>query len=287
MAEQGRNGESFERWVEAEGRSFQYPTTPMLAARVAARLQAERGSRIGMPRAFSLPSPRLLRNAVVALLVLAMVVAAVTALASPTARSAMAAFFGLKRVQVVHVEETATAPPSTTGTAVPTTTSRAAFAVVAGGTTMAEAQRRTAFPLRVPTYPIGLGEPGRVYFQDFQPGQQVVLFFKAMPELGLGSGDKEGVLFTLFQFKTEGIFVKMITPGTQLEELRVNGKRALWFQGAAHILQYRDPDGKVRVEFERLVTGNTLAWEEGDVTYRLETTLPKEEAVQIAESLRP
>ena len=60
----------------------------------------------------------------------------------------------------------------------------------------------------------------------------------------------------------------------------------LWLEGARHTLQYLDPDGSIRTELERTVKGNTLVWEIGDVTYRLETSLPREEAFKIAESLR-
>ena len=35
-----------------------------------------------------------------------------------------------------------------------------------------------------------------------------------------------------------------------------------------------------------LVEGHALVWEEGDITYRLETSLSLDEAVKIAESLR-
>jgi hypothetical protein len=34
-----------------------------------------------------------------------------------------------------------------------------------------------------------------------------------------------------------------------------------------------------------VVEGNILIWEQGGITYRLETNLPLEEAVKIAESL--
>ena len=36
----------------------------------------------------------------------------------------------------------------------------------------------------------------------------------------------------------------------------------------------------------RLVTGHALIWTEGNVTYRLETSLSLPEAVRVAESLR-
>jgi hypothetical protein len=36
-----------------------------------------------------------------------------------------------------------------------------------------------------------------------------------------------------------------------------------------------------------LINGHVLIWEEGNITYRLETALPLEEAIKIAESLQP
>ena len=78
----------------------------------------------------------------------------------------------------------------------------------------------------------------------------------------------------------------MIYPDTLIEELEVRGSEALWFEGALHELQYVDVEGNLRTEFERTVEGNTLAWEVGEITYRLETHLPKEEALKIAESVR-
>jgi len=41
------------------------------------------------------------------------------------------------------------------------------------------------------------------------------------------------------------------------------------------------------MKVSRLVNGHVLIWENGEVTYRLETDLSMEEAVKIAESLEP
>jgi hypothetical protein len=35
-----------------------------------------------------------------------------------------------------------------------------------------------------------------------------------------------------------------------------------------------------------LIEGHVLIWTEGEITYRLETDMPLEEAVRVAESLR-
>ena len=113
------------------------------------------------------------------------------------------------------------------------------------------------------------------------PGQQVILVYGPRSDIGPVPEDGEPLL-TLFQFGAEGVFQKQIFPDTLIEELEVAGLPMLWFEGAAHILKYQDPDGSERVELERIVNRNTLAWELDDVTYRIETILPRETVVGIA-----
>jgi hypothetical protein len=48
---------------------------------------------------------------------------------------------------------------------------------------------------------------------------------------------------------------------------------------------YFDPAGNFREESLRLA-GNTLLWEAGGITYRLEADVSKDEAVRIASTLR-
>ncbi len=260
---------ALEQLLEAAGHSLRYPPTPLLAQRVGARLRSAPAPRRAFRVPVSFPRSRLLRGVVATVIVAALAVG-ITAALSPTASQALARFFGLERIRIVPIEETPTVPPAAT--------EPAAVDPIVGRTTLVEAQQRAAFTVRIPTYPAGLGDPTAVYFQDFRPGQQVVLRYGPQPG--------NAASFMLFQLKVEGIFMKLTPPGTQVEELRVGQERAFWFQGAAHILQYRDPSGTVRTEFERLVTLNTLAWEMGPVTYRLETSLPKEEALKIAASLQ-
>jgi hypothetical protein len=45
------------------------------------------------------------------------------------------------------------------------------------------------------------------------------------------------------------------------------------------------PDRNTEFQQQMLVEGNVLLWRDTYVTYRLETDLPKEEAIKIAESL--
>ena len=67
-----------------------------------------------------------------------------------------------------------------------------------------------------------------------------------------------------------------------IDETRVNGNPAVWALGP-YPMMLQNGDMKVW----RLVNGHVLIWENGEVTYRLETDLSMEEAVKIAESLEP
>lgn len=279
---------ALEEWLRIRGRRFTYPPTPALAGRVAARLRGEapgqRRSRIAFFSGSVLSSER--RRVLAAALVLAIVILGLTLAVSPTARTALAEFFRLQHIVVTPIESTSSTPPSSSAPS--------GFENVAGNTTLAEARSKADFPVRLPSYPEGLGGPDAVYFQALQPGHQIILVYQAKPNSSLKPRDGKDALpsdalraeFTLFQFKTQGIFQKRIFPETLVEETEVAGTRALWFQGAAHYLQYRNAGGKMITELQRLVEGNTLAWEMGEVTYRLETSLPKAEAIKIAESLR-
>jgi hypothetical protein len=65
-----------------------------------------------------------------------------------------------------------------------------------------------------------------------------------------------------------------------IEETHVNGQRAAWAVGP-YPLKMRNGN----LDITRLIDGHVLIWTDGDVTYRLETDLPLEEAIKIAESL--
>jgi hypothetical protein len=66
----------------------------------------------------------------------------------------------------------------------------------------------------------------------------------------------------------------------------VDGNRGYWLENATHPVRFRDAAGRERVEMTRLVTGNVLAWEVGELTYRLETNLALEEVLKVARSLK-
>ena len=141
---------------------------------------------------------------------------------------------------------------------------------------------RAGFAVRAPADPL-LGPPDAAYIDPALSGQ-VALVWATRP--GLRSTLQTGVGAVLTQFRgnvEDGYFEKAINGGTVVEPATVGGRRAFWVSGDPHFLFYRGPDGQVFEE--RRWVGDALLWAEGPITYRLETSLGRDRAIEIAESL--
>jgi hypothetical protein len=117
------------------------------------------------------------------------------------------------------------------------------------------------------------------------PGGRVDLVWRARPGLPASGFTDAGLLITEFRGQTTPEFIKKVAVAGQVEFLEVDGEPAYWFSGEPHFFTYRDSAGTFREEQTRLA-GNTLIWQRGDLTLRLEGELSKEEAIRIAESMR-
>jgi hypothetical protein len=148
--------------------------------------------------------------------------------------------------------------------------------------TLAEARARVAFPVAVPT---ALGSPDEVYTGDLPAGGQLTLVY--FPTAALPEARETGVAVLLTQFRgeSEPFIQKGLPQGARLTPTTVNGRTAYWIEGVPHVLFLRDPSGEIQQDRSRLAA-NTLLWEQGGITYRLESALSREAAVRIAESLR-
>jgi hypothetical protein len=251
-----------------------FPATPPITVSVRARLKERRPrSRAGWP-------VLVLRAAAVALAAFVVLL-----LISPDVREAVARFFGLNTVRVEFVATPPAPTPAPTPSVQPTsqpssgptirpTRTPTPTPALTGLTTLADARSKAEFDVRLPTYPTNLREPKPVYFQDFgrdfNGAQQVILVY---PDFVL--------------YEAEGIiYQKSIYDATRVEETRVGDNQALWLTGAAHLVQVQDASGRTYIDFTRIVKGSVLAWEANRVTYRIETELPLDEAIRIAESIR-
>ena len=190
------------------------------------------------------------RPAAVALAVL--VVALGAALAVPAARTALLDWLGLRGVNIVRVEHLPVVPAS-------------GDLDLGRRVTLADARRRAPWVL------VPADAPDRAYVNTNLPGGKVSLLW--------GTPSKVRLLLT--EFRGRAYIDKLLEPGTKVEKVEL-GALGVWLEGP-HVVGFRDRDGIFRESTARLV-GNTLLWQQGDVTLRLEGDLSKEEALRIARS---
>jgi len=274
--------EGLDRRLQREALQFKFPPTPDIAGAVRGRLNEK-----------PVPALRILTPAR-ALLVLALAAAAALLLV-PSARATV---FEALQVGVVRIllgepeaeQVAATATPASgeldaTSTPAAGLLEDSSFAPpvtqvpqpstldqLAGEASLEEAQRLAGFEIRLPAYPEDLGAPDRVYFQPMGPTVILVWTDPGVPNPPRLS------LFIL----GETILLDKAAP-TVLERTEVGGQEAYWAEGP-YMLAIR---GERELELRYLVQGHVLIWAEGELTYRLESGLPLEEALRIAESVGP
>jgi hypothetical protein len=248
---------------------FAYPATPDIARRVAGRLAAaqtvNRPARRGWAAA------------------LALVILLAALLAIPPVRAQILEFIqvGVVRIWLGGADPTAaptgsaapltqTAPAPTPGAA-PTPTLAPSLTDLLGRAELSEAGALSGLPVRLPAYPPGLGEPDYVFVQE---QDTPVLFL-----VWMDPHDPERARLSLHAFGPDSYALEKQNPQV-LQHVTVNGLPAVWAQGP-YVLRVRGEG----VDFRTLVSERMLIWEEDGVTYRLESDLTAEEAVQVAESL--
>ncbi len=256
-----------------------WPPTPDLAGPVGARLERETpgGRRVAGPigwRPGRLPALGRAPRVLVAVAVVVAVLAA-TMGAWPGARRAVADLLGLHSVHI----STGPAPP------IPTTVPQAPVHLDLGQpVTLAEATRRIGFPVRIPSV-AGFAQPDAVYFGTPPPEGEVTLMYLPRADLPASAQTGVGLLLTEFNGTMQpGFFGKVAEPGTTIEALSVYGQPAYWLAGAPHAFFYSLANGDIYPDTLRLAT-NTLVWQAGPVTLRIEGDITKAQAITIANSL--
>jgi hypothetical protein len=256
------------------GAELRFPATPDLAAAVTARLEqapAPAPAR-ARPRRPWLAGWRRLAVAGLAVVLLAVAVLA----ASPGTREAVARRLGLRGIGV----ELGGPPP-------PTVTTKPGARLDLGlgqRVTLEQARRRAGFPVLVPG--AALGRPDAVFVDPAVPaGGRVDLVYRARPGLPASSFTDAGLLITEFRGQPDPEFMKKVVVVGVVKAVTVSGGPGYFFSGDPHFFSYRDASGQFREERTRLA-GNTLIWQRGELTLRLEGNLSAAKAVRIAESMR-
>jgi len=235
---------------------------PAVRERIAERRARPWWSRLGLDRRTLAP---------VAVTLVVILVAAF--LLTPDLAARAAEILGVPGAQIFRVR-TNPPPSPTTGASVTFPGQRAA--------SVAEASRLAGFPVRVPAT---LGAADEIYV-ELAP-VRVTLVYRSRQ--GLPVTAVPGVSALIVEFKGSldaPILGKTIGPGTTLEAVPLStGNAAYWLAGQPHQFFYRDATGAIQPDTLRLA-GNTLLWDAGGITYRLEAQVTREEAVRIASSLR-
>lgn len=249
----------FEKQLIDISKGMDYPPTPDIAGFVSSRLPLAR-------------SPRLISKTWAWSLTIVLILIS-SLLLIPPARAAILEFIqiGIVRIFPQPIEPTAEA----TQTAIPETPTPISplpfLETIAGKTTLEDAQEQVTYPILLPTYPVDIGEPDYVFVQNAEGNMTILVW--------LDPQNPQAVLLSLHFVPAGSWAIEKVRP-TTLEETTVNGVRAIWTVGP-YPLRFTDGD----LEFTRFINGNVLIWADDTVTYRLETDMSLEEAIQIAESL--
>jgi hypothetical protein len=235
------------RRLDELGAELEFPTTPDLVSAVLPRLVRRRRGR------------RLLVAALAALALVGAVLAV-----SPRARSAVLDGLGVGGVRIVEVDELPVVPVREEP-------------FLGERVSLAEARRRIAFPvLLLPAD--SAGSPDEVYVRSYPSGGAVTLVY--------GSARRPRLLLSQWRGGTyEPVLRKTVGPDAEHETLTVGGGPGIWLSGAPHIVFSHRADGE---EFEETLylVGHVLVWERGARSFRLEADVDKEEALELAASLR-
>jgi hypothetical protein len=250
-----------------------WPRTPDLAVAVQARIAADPAA--GRPadglgarlRRRTVAGARVLRpHPALATALGALLVFAVVMVASPSARSTVLRWLGLKSVEVRHAPPRATPPPVRRGSELGLGTP----------VTLAAARRAAGFPVPVPAR---LGPPAVVYLARVPgTGPRVSLLYAPGGGIPRSRISGVGLLITAFRGDPFPLIQKTIY-GARAQRLTVAGSPALWL-GRAHGFAYATPGGG-GFEPQRLAD-RTLLVERSGVLLRIEGRITRAHAVAIA-----
>lgn len=233
------------------GRELEVPPAPDLVPAVLARIEPRRA-----------PRPRPRRWVVV--VAAAVLAALVATLAIPDARSAL---FRVLRIGGEQIELVDALPEVTPAQAEPDLEPTLGTRV-----TIEQARRDAGFDVReLETQPdrVYLGARGTVWFLYGTPSNVRLL-----------------VAQTPHHAVDEFLFLKKLaSPETMVEEVDVDGARGFLLTGEPHLVLLVDAAGEVVEESARLAR-DVLVWERDGVAYRLEGDFTRDEALELARSLR-
>lgn len=269
----------FEKQMLSIAKGLDYPRTPDVAGSVMTELGPSPSPQGGVrgKGGLRIISRRLVWSLTIILILFS------SLMLIPPARAAIIEFIQIGVVRIFRAEPTPLAPPNqeipsteVPVTATPVPTSQPLIPILeklAGEMTLEEAQKAVNYPILLPSYPADLGQPDRVFVQEAE-GKMTILVW-------VDPQKPSQVLMSLHLIPAGSWAIDKFDPAL-VQETRVNGQRAIWAVGP-YPLRLRNSD----LQYMRLIEGHVLIWTDGDLTYRLETESSVEDAIKVAESLKP
>ena len=149
---------------------------------------------------------------------------------------------------------------------------------------LADLRAEVGFNMPVPRL-AGFEHPDEVHVARPPAGGEATLVYRARPDLPAAGPSGIGMLISAFRADIDpGYFNKTVGPESRVEPVTVQGLNGYWIEGAPHEFLYRDGAGNVVPESVRLA-GNVLLWEMRGVTVRIESALPRDDVIRIADAM--
>jgi len=244
-----------ERSLRLLGDAVAFPEAPDVSEAVQRRLEGLRPER-RRPRR---------RTLVLAFAVVALAIGA--AMAVPPARTAILEFFGLRGATVQRVESLPTVP----------TEPEPGSQLLLGERLPVEDERLLV--------PAALGTPDAAYAAEEGYGPRFTLVYGPGDGVPRSQYTGVGILVTEFDGAIDTRYLdKMVDNMTSVEQLTIDGDRALWLEGGPHFVVFRTESGDIGEDVGRLA-GNTLLLEHDGMLVRIEGQIDRARAIKIAESL--
>lgn len=268
-------GDALARRLLELGTQIEYPATPPLATTIRQHLPIRAGAR-SRPRS---PGPgRSLRGLTVLAAAFVALLAGILA-ASPPARATVAHWLAVPGIEL-HVGLPSHVPLG--------------HALHLGkAVTLAEAESEVPFHILVPSAR-NLAAPDAVYVAHSSAGDEVSLVYGSRPGLPQATTTHVALLITELPARLDTQFFAKFLAGKQPRRLTLGPEHgywvpAVWVPGGHLVVLYQYEDqrrgGQLFVRQGRLAA-NTLLWQYGNVTLRLESSLAPASATHIARSMR-
>lgn len=271
--EHGDGGEDLSALLQELGVHIDYPATPPLASVVRRRL-AERSVATHV-RGFAPLSPAgLSRVAAVIAILLGIALAA-----SPGARAAVTGWFAVPGIDLRSGS--------------PSHVALGHGLQLGRPVTLAEARRKVPFPISVPTAP-GLKIPDAIYLANSDAGKIVSLVYHSRPGIPAARATHVALLITELRAQADTVYFTKFFNGRWPRRLYLGGSRGYWIPAAwipsGHLLVPYLSGGQAGTRHfyagDARLAANTLLWQDGDVSLRLESSLSPASAARIARSMR-